>query len=303
MENKKPSALFMRQGIQELMTASRKLFSDIQFDENAFDLINVDVKLKHLDEVFEGYKIVNLTDIHLGQWINPTYLEGIVDTVNNLNPDMITLTGDYISYILGRYERPLRKSLKRLKAKDKKLAVLGNHDHWLGEKTIKKILRKANIKDLSNDVYTVKKGESVLHVAGLDSCTVGKDDLKKVMEKMPKTGPAIILAHEPDLAKETSKTHRFGLQMSGHSHGGQFIIPGIETTPFRASHSMKYPVGKYKVGDMIQYTSRGLGTNIFWMRINCKPEITQFILHSPKMKKININDTGNRTEKIKVKKK
>jgi len=105
---------------------------------------------------------------------------------------------------------------------------------------------------------------------------------------MPKGIPSILLAHEPDFAKESSQTNFFDLQISGHSHGGQFIIPKVETTPFRGPNSTKYPVGLYKVRDMIQYTSKGLGTNSFRIRINCKPEVTIITLKTGKKQKIEI---------------
>ena len=80
----------------------------------------------------------------------------------------------------------------------------------------------------------------------------------------------------------------FDLQISGHSHGGQFIIPKVDTTPFRGPNSRKYPVGLYKVRNMMQYTSKGLGTNSFRFRINCKPEITIITLKTNKKRKIEI---------------
>ena len=274
MDSNKPSALKVRQGLQEFMTHSREISFGTEFSKEFFDVVNVDVELNKLDFEFNNYKIINLTDIHIGQWLTPEYLDGVVDYVNTLKPDLITLTGDYVSYILDDYEKDLEKSFKKLKAKNGKLAVLGNHDHWLGADKIRNILKKANIKDLSNDVYSIKS----LNIAGVDSCTVGADDLETVLTKLPETGASILLAHEPDFAKISSKTNRFDLQISGHSHGGQFIIPGTNIAPFRGPNSTKYPVGKYKVKNMIQYTSRGLGTNTFWMRINCRPEITLFHL-------------------------
>jgi hypothetical protein len=108
---------------------------------------------------------------------------------------------------------------------------------------------------------------------------LNKHRLEVVMEKIPEEGPAILLAHEPDFADVSSTTGRFSLQISGHSHGGQFVIPGLGTI-IRGPHFIRYPLGKYQVNNMIQYTSRGLGTNIFWFRINCDPEITIFTLKS-----------------------
>lgn len=294
MDGNKPSALKVRQGLQEFMTQSREMSFGTEFNKEFFDVVNVDIELNNLDLAFNNYKIINLTDIHIGQWLNPEYLEGVVEYVNTLKPDMITLTGDYVSYILEGYEEDLKKSFKKLKAKDGKLAVLGNHDHWLGASEIRNILKKADVKDLSNDVYTLKKSEKndnhekLLNIAGVDSYTVGADNLDSVLKKLPNQGAAILLAHEPDFTKISSESGRFGLQISGHSHGGQFIIPGTNIAPFRGPKSTRYPVGKYKVKNMIQYTSRGLGTNTFWMRINCKPEITLFHLKSNEKQKIEI---------------
>ncbi|MBQ9025879.1 MAG: metallophosphoesterase [Methanobrevibacter sp.] len=287
MESEKPTGMKIRQGFQTFLTQTR---GNTTFKPELFDLIGVDVKVNDLPQVFNNYKIINLTDIHLGQWISPQYLEGVVDYVNRLNPDMITLTGDYVSYILDGYEDPLLNSFKKLKAKDGKFAVLGNHDHWNGADKIRKILKEADVIELSNDVYSVEKDGEFINVSGVDSCSVGADDLDKVLEKLPENGYSILLVHEPDFAKISSKTNRFDLQISGHSHGGQLIIPGVKTTPFRCSYSVKYPVGAYKVGNMIQYTSKGLGTNSFWLRINCKPEITLFYLKTTKRKNIEITE-------------
>ncbi|MBR6023744.1 MAG: metallophosphoesterase [Methanobrevibacter sp.] len=286
MVDEKPPAMRIRQGFQTFLTETR---GTTTFKSDLFDLVAVNVKIKDLPFVFHNYKIVNLTDIHLGQWISPEYLDGVVDYVNDLNPDMITMTGDYVSYILEGYEDTLLNSFKKLKAKDGKFAVLGNHDHWADAEKIREILKESDIIDLSNDVYTIEKDGEKLNVSGIDSCTVGADDLDKVLDKLPEDGASILLVHEPDFAKISSKTKKFDLQMSGHSHGGQLVIPGVETTPFRFSYSFKYPIGLYEIDDMIQYTSKGLGTNAFWLRINCKPEITEFYLKTTKRKHVKID--------------
>ncbi len=283
MQQKTPNALWLRQGIQEFLTNSRDILFDVKFNKDDFELVEVEIELENLDSIFDGYKIINLSDIHLGQWMNPTYLYGVVKYVNTLKPDLITLTGDYVSYIIDKYELTLETAFRKLKAKDKKVAVLGNHDHWLGAERIRKILKRADVLDLSNDVYTIeKKNGAILNIAGVDSYMEGKDDIDKVLNKLPENGPSILLVHEPDFADISSKTGKFDLEISGHSHGGQFIIPGLDTTIFRGSYSTCYPVGMYKIRDMLQYTSKGLGTNVFWMRINCKPEITLFTLKSKK---------------------
>ena len=227
-----------------------------------------------------------MTDIHLGQWINPEYLDKLIDYVNTLNVDLVTLTGDYFSYVTKGYEQSLQDSFKKIESKYGKFGVLGNHDHWMGSKKVRDIFTNSNVIDLSNDVYTLEKDGEFLNICGVDSCTVCADNLDKVLAKMKKDTPSILLAHEPDFAKQSSQTNRFDLQISGHSHGGQFIIPKFETTPFRGPNSRKYPVGIYEVGNMIQYTSKGLGTNSFRLRVNCKPEITIITLKTNKKQEI-----------------
>ena len=281
----RPSAMKVRQGIQDAMTYS---LPDKKFSENKIEIVEIDIELDNLGWNFNNYRILNLTDIHLGQWINPEYLDELIDYVNTFNVDLVTLTGDYFSYNLHDYDKSLEESFKKLTAKDGKFGVLGNHDHWMSAERIRNIFKAADIVDLSNDVHVLKKGDEHLNLCGVDSCTVCADNLDKVITKMEKDIPSILLAHEPDFAKQSSQTGLFDLQISGHSHGGQFIIPKFDTTPFRGPNSTRYPVGLYKVGNMTQYTSKGLGTNSFRIRVNCKPEITIITLKTNKKHKIKI---------------
>ena len=283
-ELERPQGMKIRQGIQDAMTYS---LPEKKFTPSEIDLVEVNITLPDLGKNFVNYRILNLTDVHLGQWVNPEYLSDLIDYVNTLNFDLATLTGDYFSYILDGYEDSLKDSFKKLKAKDGKFGVLGNHDHWMGAEKIRKLFKESDIVDLSNDVCVLSRGEDKLNLAGVDSSTVCADNLDKVLAKLDDC-PTVLLAHEPDFANESSQTGKIDLQISGHSHGGQFIIPKVETTPFRGPNSTKYPVGLYKIRDMMQYTSKGLGTNSFRIRINCNPEITIITLKSDKRQKIKI---------------
>lgn len=280
-----PQAMKIRQGIQDAITYS---LPDKKFKPEKIDLVEIDLEVDNLGWNFHNFRVLNLTDIHLGQWINPEYLDELVNYVNSLNIDLITLTGDYFSYVTDGYEKSLENSFKKLKAKNGKFGVLGNHDHWMGASKVRRIFKESEVVDLSNDVNTIEKNGDFLNICGVDSCTVCADNLDKVISKIKEDTPSILLSHEPDFATESSKTNKFDLQISGHSHGGQFIIPKVETTPFRGPNSRKFPVGIYKVGNMMQYTSKGLGTNSFRMRINCKPEITIITLKTNKKQKIEI---------------
>ena len=281
----KPQAMKIRQGIQDAMTYS---LPDKKFNPKNFDLVEIDIELDNLGWNIHNYRILNLCDIHLGQWINPEYLNDLIDYVNTLNYDLVTLTGDYVSYVIDGYDKALKESFSKLEGRDGKFGVFGNHDHWMGSDKLNKIFKDSEIVNLNNDVVILERDGEKVNLAGVDSCTVCADNLDKVLAKLDNSYPTILLAHEPDFAKESSQTGKIDLQISGHSHGGQLIIPKFETTPFRGPNSTKYPVGLYRVNDMIQYTSKGLGTNSFRIRINCKPEITIITLKSKKRQKITI---------------
>ena len=280
-----PPAMKIRQTVQDSMTHT---LPEKEFSSEDIDLVEINVELHNLGENFHNYRILNLCDIHLGQWITPEYLDELVDYVNTLNYDLVTLTGDYFSYIIDGYDTALEKSFKKLDPKDGKFGVLGNHDHWMGSDRIREIFKNSDICDLSNSAVTLIRGDDKLNLAGVDSYTVDADDLNKVLPKLEENAPTILLAHEPDFAMKSFQTGKIDLQISGHSHGGQFIIPKTETTPFRWRNSTRYPVGLYELGDMVQYTSKGLGTNFLRIRINCKPEITIFTLKTKIRKKIEI---------------
>lgn len=246
---------------------------DTEFDPDIFDIVPISIEMPKLDPSFKGYRLVQISDIHLGQWITAERLSGVVDLVNKQKPDLVTITGDFVSYVFEPLAEDLSSSLIKLHPRDAVVATLGNHDHWVGAEKIRNLMRECKVIDLSNDVFTITKGRAELHIAGVDSVMENRDRLDLVMKKLPPDGPAILLAHEPDFADISSKTGRFSLQLSGHSHGGQLVIPKFGT-PIRSYHFRKYPLGRYQVGSMVQYTNRGLGTNLFWSRINCPPEIT-----------------------------
>ena len=136
----RPPAMKVRQGIQDAMTYS---LPDKRFSENNIDVVEIDIVLNDLGWNFNNFKILNLTDIHLGQWINPEYLDDLVDYVNTLNIDLITLTGDYFSYNLNDYYEILEKSFKKLNAPHGKFGVLGNHDHWMSAEKIREIFKNS----------------------------------------------------------------------------------------------------------------------------------------------------------------
>jgi predicted MPP superfamily phosphohydrolase len=268
-----------RQTFQLTLAELMRILGRDRFRPQDFTIKPLDVDIGGLDPKFDGYRIVHISDMHLGHWLSVERLAGVVELVNQQEPDLIAITGDFVSYVFDELVDDMVKLYSRLKAVDGVVAVLGNHDHWMDPENIRPVLKQSHIVELENDVFTLQRDQAVLFIAGVDDIMVGADRLDLVLEKLPPDGPAILLAHEPDFADDSAATGRFALQLSGHSHGGQIDLPGIRKL-IRGPHFKKYIYGRYQVGDMVQYTNPGLGTHVFRLRINVPPEITVITLHS-----------------------
>ena len=248
-----------------------------RFRAKDFEITDVPLEIPGLDAAFDGYRIVQITDLHLGHWLSPERLDGVVSLINQQKPDLVVMTGDYVSYVLRGIVETMVASFRRLQPKDATLAVLGNHDLWMGADNLRAIFEASGVIALANDIYPLQRRTGRLYVAGLDDITVGAHDLDRVLQKLPTDAPAILVAHEPDYADTSSKTGRFALQLSGHSHGGQIVLPKVGAL-LRGPGFFKYPNGLYRVGEMLQYTNRGIGTHVFRVRYNCPPEIAVITL-------------------------
>lgn len=243
-----------------------------------YEVTDVPLRLDRLDPAFEGYRIVQLSDIHLDELTTRERLAQVVAETNALSPDVVVVTGDFLSGPrVGTLAHDLVITLRDLAPRDGTFAILGNRDYWAGEAVVRQVIRDSGLIDVNNAVHTLRRGAAQLHIAGVDDVWVGKDRLDFVLRRLPDTGAAILLAHEPDFADTSAATGRFDVQLSGHSHGGQVVLPllGRLVLPGMAEH---YPSGLYRVGDMWQYTNRGLGMIHPRIRFNCRPEITVFTL-------------------------
>jgi predicted MPP superfamily phosphohydrolase len=242
----------------------------------------VELTLPRLAPEFDGYRVVQLGDLHLDDWSKPERLHRIVDKVNEQRPDLVTITGDFASYSAREFdEARLIEALRRLSARDGCVAILGNHDYLTDVRLVRRCVRESGVAELINSVRTLKRGRASLHVAGIDDVMEGNSRLDFVLRELPEEGAAILLAHEPDFADVSSATGRFDLQLSGHSHGGQVAVPFLRRLvlpPF----SQRYTSGLHEVRGMAQYTNRGLGFVHARLRFLCRPEITALTLRSPR---------------------
>ncbi len=250
------------------------------FEPRWVEVVPVHVRMPRLAPAFSGYRIAQISDLHLGDGLSRDQLAAVVGLVNQQQADLIALTGDFITRSAPRFAHDLITTLRGLAADDGVVAVLGNHDYWSSADTIRAVIAESGMRDLDNAVHTLERGGALLHIAGVDDVLERQARLDDVLATLPRAGAAVLLAHEPDFADVSAASGRFDLQLSGHSHGGQVVVPFFG--PLRLPrYAYNYPLGRYQVGQMVQYTNRGIGTLRPHVRVNCRPEITVVTLEAP----------------------
>lgn len=255
-------------------------------EPNWIEIRRVALPLPALHPAFDGWTIAQISDLHVGGWMTRERLLHVVRAVNHLKPDIVAITGDFVTYAPQRHADMLVSSLSQLQPRRDVFGVLGNHDFWSSAKTVKKILRQSGVQELENSFHTFRQGDGALHLCGVDDAWAGAADVGRVLQTLPQQnarvgGAAILLAHEPDFADDYAKASRFGAQLSGHSHGGQVRVPLVGPLHL-PRYGQKYHTAKYEIGQskMTLYVNRGVGMVWPYVRFHCRPEITLFTLRA-----------------------
>jgi uncharacterized protein len=274
---------FILKSIRFLLLAIAILFATSVYAQGVeprwFAIKTINVTIAGLNPAFEGYKIVQLTDLHARSAVMDRHqLERVARLANQQQPDLIALTGDYITRNAHKSEEMLTNAFSQLQAKDGIVAIMGNHDRGEDSTPIERALWAGKIRLLNNAVYSIDRQNGKLNIAGVDDVWMKRADLPKTIGQLPPMGTNILLAHEPDFADNAAATDRFSLQLSGHSHGGQIVLPFVpRVTP---TWGKKYINGLYHLGNMQLYVSPGVGTTgPPKARFNCRPEISVIVLH------------------------
>ena len=236
------------------------------------------IPINGLHPALEGFTIVQLSDIHLLPYTQRSLVKKAIEMVNELQADLVVMTGDFV-YRVKRAIYELAPMLTGLNARYGVYSSMGNHDYWLDYEAFRSVFKENKLTLLINRGVPITVGKGMLYLAGMDDGCSGKPDVEKALEDAPRGAPVVLLMHEPDFADQTSLDPRVSLQLSGHTHGGQVIIPGRPPF-FHPYMGEKYWSGLYRVNNMWQYTTRGLGNTSVPLRINCPPEISQLVLVS-----------------------
>lgn len=242
------------------------------------DVKRVQIELPKLPQAFDGYRMVQLTDLHAHGLLPAAWQQAVVHKVNALEPDVIVITGDFLD---GPVElrRPDVEPLGSLQARDGVLAAPGNHEYYSGYASWMQIFRELGLNMLVNDHVLLERNGAQLAIAGVpdrQARSYGQPlpDLVATARQLPAGVPAILLSHRPDNARQAAAAG-FALGLSGHTHGGQIL--GLHMLTKWSNKG--FVSGLYRVGDMQLYVSNGTGLwNGLVLRLGRSSEITEITL-------------------------
>lgn len=253
-----------------------------QIEPALLDIKTIPIHHPLIPKGFDGLKILQFSDTHLGFQYTLKQLQVLVNKINSLSPDIVLFTGDLMDNP-NKYKEMDKISpiLKRIKAPRGKFCIYGNHDHGgYGTLLYKKIMEASGFMLLVNEKISIRNNDgSHFYIIGIDDCMLGMPDIVTSLENTRNNVFKLLLSHEPDLADTVSQFH-IHWQLSGHSHGGQVKIPLIGPLiipPF----ARKYPEGQYTIGQTLTlYVNKGIGTTRLPFRFMAKPELSIFTLKS-----------------------
>ena len=222
-------------------------------------VVNVDVPIANLPSALHGFTIAQISDIHVGLTIKRNYVDGIVNAVNGLRPDLIAVTGDVVDGSV-RDLAPHTEPLKRLSAKHGTYVVTGNHEYYSGERAWTAEFERLGLRVLMNEHIVLTHEGAQLVIAGVADYgahhfnPAQRSDPKAALKDAPThVSPRILLAHQPRSAIAAADAG-FDLQLSGHTHGGQFW-PWNHFVRFQ----QPFTAGLHKLQNLWIYISRGTG--------------------------------------------
>ena len=259
-----------------------------EFARHAIEITHPEIRLRDLPPAFDGFRIAQISDIHIDQFTEPYFLREAVASINRLRPDAVFLTGDFVTFELLPRKFCIRSAwtcaniLNALECRQR-YAVLGNHDVLVSSRAITAALTANGINVLKNSFTALQRNSARIWLAGLDDAVEGKPDMDRAIpaEIRDRAGePIVLMCHEPDFA-DSLMAHPAGqsvaFMLSGHTHGGQIRLPFLGPMGLPAM-GRKYVEGAFQLQKLQLYVNRGIGSVGVPFRLNCPPEIASITL-------------------------
>jgi predicted MPP superfamily phosphohydrolase len=256
----------------------------VLFEPNRLRVVRRDMALRRWPTRLEGFTIALLSDFHYDSLFSVHPIRSCIGMANALRPDLIVLTGDFVSSPLAGDPKvgaasaePCAQLLRDLRAPHGLWAVLGNHDAYTDPARVTSALRVAGIPVLMNRSIPIEHDGARFWLAGVADVLEQRSDLTGALHNLPPDEAVILLAHEPDYADHVAR-YPVDLQLSGHSHGGQVRVPFMRPL-YLPDLARKYILGQYQIRGLTLYVNAGIGTVNVAVRMNCPPEITLLTMH------------------------
>lgn len=261
-----------------------------EVERHWIDIVHRDVRIVGLPDEFDGMTIAQLSDIHLDEYTEPFLLREAVEHINRMKPEMVLLTGDYVSAEVLSKKVTIEAAWHCASMLSKivcpqKYAILGNHDILAGAPEVTEAIASHQIPVLRNGFVPIERGGSRIWLAGIDDPVLGRpnpDLTMPVAIRNQQNEPIILMCHAPDFLDALAMhpvSRSIALVLSGHTHGGQVRLPLLGAIHLPPG-GRKYVEGWFEVGGMQLYVNRGIGAVGVPFRFNCRPEITRFRLRA-----------------------
>ncbi len=240
------------------------------------------IPIAGLPRAFDGLRILHLSDFHHSNIVPLSLIERVIATGNGLAPDLVVLTGDFVSTARLQpgsgiaYAEPCAKALSALKAPLGVYAVLGNHDYDTDPLQVTRALEGAGVRVLSDENVMMERGGERLRLAGLADFWRAPDrgaSIERALAGRGEREPVIALAHNPDQFPGLAAAG-VALTLSGHTHGGQIRVPGWGPLWVPSRYGARYAQGLIEENGAKLYVTRGVGTLFVPVRFACPAEVT-----------------------------
>jgi len=246
------------------------------------ELFETEILCKRLPEDLDGFRIALVSDLHVDRRRHPEYLARIVDRMNELEPDLVAIAGDFADGTAAELA-PQLEALRKLKSRYGVFGVPGNHDYYSGYRDHMAYLPTLGVTMLENSHRMIRPDFAVAGITDLAAKTrqLPEPDISAALQGIPKSAFVLLLAHRPQFCVAAAK-YGVDLQLSGHTHGG--LVWGLGPLILRRNSDLV--AGLYQIGDTTLYVSRGTAfySRNRWgdiWRIGVPPEITLLILRRP----------------------
>ena len=257
-----------------------------EIERHVLTTVRQTVRVRNLPTAFDGFRIAQLSDFHFRDFDEPYFVQHAVDALNALKPDLVALTGDFIT---SHHEVKGRQLDTNLADADGCAAILsgikcplrfcslGNHDAFIAPR-VREALRRHGLTPLDNEYTAIDLRGDRLWIAGIADAYFDVPNLSRAIPKRKPGEPVVLLGHEPDFADTVVQVAPVDLMLAGHTHGGQVRIPLLPPI-LLPGMGVKYVEGLFQLGAGTQlYVNRGLGCMHLPFRFNCPPELTLLTL-------------------------